>query len=68
MCQGGSYRTVALLTQFYQRNICLLILLNVLKFKEMSSVNTSLSVKYNKTLKTLPLRLHESIQLLMRVL
>ena len=30
----------------------------------MSSVNTSLSVKYDKTLKALPLRLYESIQLL----
>ena len=30
----------------------------------MFSVNTSLRVKYNKTLKALPLRLYESIQLL----
>ena len=33
----------------------------------MVSVNTSLSLKYNKTLKALPLRLYESIQLLVRV-
>ena len=33
----------------------------------MSSVNTSLSIKYNKTLKALPLCLYESIQLLARV-
>ena len=66
MCQGGSYRTVVLLTDFYQRNtfVCSL---NVLNFKGMSSVNTSLSLKYNKTLKALPLHLYESIQLLMRV-
>ena len=37
--------------------------LNVLNFKGMSSVS---SVKYNKTLKALPLCLYESMQLLMR--
>ena len=37
----------------------------MLNFKGMSSVNASLSVKYNKTLKALPLCLYESIQLLM---
>ena len=36
--------------------------------KELYFADTSVSVKYNKTLKTLPLRLYESIQLLMRVL
>ena len=56
---------VALLTYFYQRNQ-FVYSINMLNFKG-SSVNTSLSVKYNKTLKTLPLRLHESIQLLVRV-
>ena len=40
----------------------------MLNFKEMSSVNTSLSVKYNETLKALPLRLYESIQLLMSLM
>ena len=34
--------------------------LNVLNFKGMSSVNTSLSLKYNKTFKALPLHLYES--------
>ena len=33
----------------------------------VSSVNRSLHVKYNKTLKTLPPHLYESIQLLVRV-
>ena len=42
--------------------------LNVLNFKGMSSVHTYLSLKYNKTLKALPLRLYVSIQLLVRVL
>ena len=36
--------------------------------KELYFADTSVSVKYNKTLKTLPLPLYESIQLLMRVL
>ena len=36
--------------------------------KELYFVDTLVSVKYNKTLKTLPVRLYESIQLLMRVL
>ena len=35
--------------------------------KELYFADTLVSVKYNKTLKTLPLRLYESIQLLMRV-
>ena len=34
----------------------------MLNFKGVSSVNTSFSLKYNKTLKALPLRLYESIQ------
>ena len=59
MCQGGSYRTVVLLTHFYQRNT-FVYSLNVLNFKAISSVNTSLSVKYNKTFKALPLCLYES--------
>ena len=57
---------VALLTHFYQRNR-FVYSINVLNFKGVSSVYTSLSVKYNKTLKTLPLCLYESIQLLVRV-
>jgi len=36
--------------------------------KELYFVDTLVSVKYNKTFKTLPLRLYESIQLLTRVL
>ena len=36
--------------------------------KELYFVDTLVSVKYNKTLKTLPLRLYGSIQLLMGVL
>ena len=56
MYQGGSY---------YQRNT-FVYSLNVLNFKGMSSVNTSLSVKHSKTLKVLPLHLYENIQLLMR--
>ena len=32
----------------------------MLNLKGMASVNTSLSVKYNKTLKALPLHLYES--------
>ena len=36
--------------------------------KELYVADTLVSVKYNKTLKTLPLCLYESIQLLMRVL
>ena len=67
MCQGGSYRTVVLMTHFYQRNT-FVYALNVLNFKGMSSVNTSLSLKYGKTLKALLLCLYESIQLLVRVL
>ena len=67
MCQGGSYRTMVLMTHFYQRNT-FVYSLNVLNFKGMSSVNTSLSLKYGKTLKALPLCLYESIQLLVRVL
>ena len=51
----GSYRTVALLTHFYQRNR-FVYSINVLSFKGVPSLNTSLSVKYNKTLKALPLR------------
>ena len=35
--------------------------------KELYFIDTLVSVKYNKTPKTLPLRLYESIQLLMRV-
>ena len=42
MYQGGSY---------YQRNT-FVFSLNVLNFKGMSSVNTSLSIKYSKTLKS----------------
>ena len=57
---------IALLTHFYQRNPFVYIIY-VLNFKGISSVNTSLSVKYNKTLKALPLHLYESIQLLVRV-
>ena len=57
---------VALLTHFYQRNR-FVYSINVLNFKGVPSVNTSLSIKYNKTLKALPLRLYESIQLLVRV-
>ena len=57
---------MALLTHFYQRNM-FVYSLDVLNFKGMSTVNTSLSAKYNKTLKALPLHLYESIQLLMRV-
>ena len=56
----GSYRMVALLTHFYQRNR-VVYSINVLNFKEVSSINTSFSVKYNKTLKALPFRLHESV-------
>ena len=41
--------------------------INVLNFKGVSSVKASLSVKYNKILKKLPLPLHESVQLLVRV-
>ena len=51
----------------YQRNT-FVYSIHVLNFKGMSSVNTSLNVKYNKTLKALPLHLYESIQLLVRVL
>ena len=58
---------VALLTHFYQRNL-FVYSINVLNFKGVSLVNTSLSVKYNKTLKAPPLGLYESIQLLVRVL
>ena len=36
--------------------------------KELYFVDTLVSVKYNKTLKSLRLRLYESIQLLMKVL
>ena len=36
--------------------------------KGVSSADTSLSVKYNKTLEALPLHLYASIQLLVRVL
>jgi len=36
--------------------------------KKLYFADTLVSVKYNKTLKTLPLSLYESIQLLMRVL
>ena len=50
----GNYRTVALLTHFYQRNR-FVYSINVLNFKGVSSVNTSLSVKNNKTLKALPI-------------
>ena len=39
----------------------------MLTFKGMSSVSTSLTLKYNKTLKALPLHLYESIQLLVNV-
>ena len=35
--------------------------------KELYFADTLVSVKYNKALKTLPLCLYESIQLLMRV-
>ena len=42
-----SYRTVVLLTHFYQRNT-FIYSINVLNFKRLSSVNTSLSVKYLK--------------------
>ena len=45
---------MVLLTDFYQR-LTFVYSLNVLNFKGMSSVNTSLSLKYNKTLKALPL-------------
>ena len=38
-----------------------------LNLKEVYSVNISLSVKYNKTLKALPLDSYESIQVLVRV-
>ena len=57
---------VALLKHFYQRNR-VAYSINVLNFKGVSSVHTSLSVKYNKTVKALPLCLYESIQLLVRV-
>ena len=41
----------------------------MLNFKGVSSVNTSLSVKYNKTLKALPFHhLYESIQLLLSLM
>ena len=63
----GSYRTVALLTQFYQR-IQFVYSINVINFKGVSFVNISLGVKYNKTLKALPLHLYESILPLVRVL
>ena len=43
----SSYRTVVLLTDFYQRNT-FVYSLNVLNFKGMSSVNTSLSLKHLK--------------------
>ena len=53
---------VALLTHFYQRNR-FVYSINVLNFKGVPSVNTYLlSVKYNKTLKALPLCLYEIIQ------
>ena len=53
----GSYRTVALLTHFYQRNpfvysICVDRGLNL---KKCIMLAYSLSVKYKKTLKALPL-------------
>ena len=51
---------VALLTHFHQRNR-FIYSINVLNFKGVPSVNTSLSVKYNKTLKTLLLRLYEKV-------
>ena len=57
---------IAPLTHLYQTNR-FVYSIKVLNFKGVSSVNTSLSVKYNKTLKALPLHLYESIQLLVRV-
>ena len=60
------HKTVVVMTHFYQRNT-FVYSLNVLNVKGMSSVNTSLSLKYNKTLKALPLCLYKSIQLLVRV-
>ena len=65
MCQGGIVKNCGS-NDSYQRNE-FVYSLNVLNFKEMSSVNTSLSLKYNKKLKVLPLCLYESIQLLVRV-
>ena len=62
----GNYSVVALLAHFYRRNR-FVYSINVLNFKGVSSVNTSLSVKCNKTLKALPLHLYENIQLLVRV-
>ena len=41
-------------------------LINV--FKKLYFDNTLVNVRYNKALKTLPLRLYENIQLSMRVL
>ena len=66
MCQGGSYKTVVLMTHFYQRNT-FVYSLNVLNFKGMSSVNTSLSLKYNKTLKALPLCLYHRLLTINRI-
>ena len=43
-------------------------LISVLNFKEVSSVNTSLSVKYNKTFKALSVTLYDSLQLLVKIL
>ena len=63
----GNYRTVALFTPFYQGNR-FVNSISVLNFKGVYSVNTSSSVKYNKTLKALPLGLYESMQLLVSLL
>ena len=59
---------VELLTHFIKEiNLFIQLKIYVLNFKGVSSVNTSISVKYNKTLEVLPLRLYESIQLLVKV-
>ena len=63
----SSYRTVSLLTFFIKVKHCNKCVDRKLNFKEVYFVNASLGIKYNKTLKALPLHLYESIQLLVRV-
>ena len=63
LCQVGSYRTVVgcqTIDTFYQRKLAICLFNKCVKItKDLCFADTLVSIKYNKTLKTLPLCLYK---------